>query len=130
MAPTLLIVGGADRHVLELNRQALAALTCEKLLKIVPNAGHVFEEPGALETVTEMASAWFQHYLSPAALEPAPAAPSAEPGKPAQPVSIVSALRDAAEPLPALDDPAFAECIRPFRIVARRSAGRGLARHV
>src|SRR5690606_33923826 len=45
VAPTLLIVGGEDRHVLELNRQALAALRCEKLLKMVPRAGHVFEEP-------------------------------------------------------------------------------------
>lgn len=60
-APTLLIVGGEDHHVLELNRQALAALTCEKLLRIVPGSGHLFEEPGALETVTEMASSWFQH---------------------------------------------------------------------
>ena len=51
LAPTLLIVGGDDRHVLELNRQALAALTCEKLLRIVPDAGHLFEEPGALEAV-------------------------------------------------------------------------------
>ena len=62
-APTLLIVGGADRHVLELNRQALAAIRCEKMLKVVPNAGHLFEEPGTLEAVTELASGWFQHYL-------------------------------------------------------------------
>ncbi|WP_409371646.1 erythromycin esterase family protein [Mesorhizobium huakuii] len=128
VAPTLLIVGGEDRHVLELNRQALAALTCEKLLKIVPKAGHVFEEPGALETVTEMANAWFQHYLSPAALEPAPVAPSAEPGKPAQPVSIISALRDAVEPLPAPDDPAFASAFDRFassRVVLLGEASHG-----
>lgn len=128
VAPTLLIVGGADRHVLDLNRQALAALTCEKLLKIVPKAGHVFEEPGALETVTEMANAWFQHYLSPAALQPAPVAPSAVPDKPAQPVSIVTALRDAVEPLPALDDPAFASAFDRFassRVVLLGEASHG-----
>lgn len=128
VAPTLLIVGGNDRHVLELNRQALAALTCEKLLKIVPGAGHVFEEPGALETVTEMASAWFQHYLAPAAAMPAPAAPSAGSVTPAQPVSIVTALRAAAEPLPALDDPAFATAFDRFassRIVLLGEASHG-----
>jgi alpha-beta hydrolase superfamily lysophospholipase len=66
-APTLLIVGENDRQVLASNREALAALTCEKLLRIVPDASHLFEEPGALETVTEMASAWFHRHLSPAA---------------------------------------------------------------
>jgi len=64
-APTLLIVGGEDHHVLELNRQALAALTCEKRLSIVPNATHLFEEPGGLEAVVALAGAWFQHYLIP-----------------------------------------------------------------
>lgn len=66
-APTLLIVGENDHQVLELNRQALAALTCEKLLRIVPGASHLFEEPGALETVTELAGAWFGRHLGPAA---------------------------------------------------------------
>ena len=76
-APTLLIVGGEDHHVIELNRKALAALACEKLLRIVPGATHLFEEPGALEAVTEMAGAWFQHYLAPAAprFAPEPEAP-------------------------------------------------------
>jgi putative phosphoribosyl transferase len=58
-APTLLIVGGADEVVLELNRQALAALRCRKELAIVPGATHLFEEPGALEQVAELAGAWF-----------------------------------------------------------------------
>lgn len=120
VAPTLLIVGGEDRHVLELNRQALAALRCEKLLKIVPRAGHVFEEPGALEAVTELATDWFQHYL-------APAAPMAPAGS-AQPFPIVDALREAVEPLPALDDPAFASAFDRFasaRVVLLGEASHG-----
>jgi putative phosphoribosyl transferase len=58
-SPTLLIVGGADGVVLELNRQALAQLTCEKQLVVVPGAGHLFEEPGALEQVVAHALRWF-----------------------------------------------------------------------
>jgi putative phosphoribosyl transferase len=58
-APTLLIVGGSDEAVLELNRKADAALRCEHQLAIVPGAGHLFEEPGALETVAELARDWF-----------------------------------------------------------------------
>ena len=85
-APTLLIVGGEDHYVLELNRQAHAALACEKLLRIVPGAGHLFEEPGALEVVTEMASAWFQHYLAPAAGMPSATAPSEVSHAPVEPV--------------------------------------------
>ena len=128
MAPTLLIVGGDDRHVLELNRQALAALTCEKLLKIVPGAGHLFEDPGTLETVTEMACAWFQHYLAPAAPASAPAAPRAEPVSRPQVVPIVSALRGSVEPLPPLDDPEFATAFDRFassRVVLLGEASHG-----
>jgi dienelactone hydrolase len=62
-APTLLIVGGDDRAVLELNREALAALRCEKQLAVVPGATHLFEEPGALEEVTALACAWFLQHL-------------------------------------------------------------------
>jgi dienelactone hydrolase len=62
-APTLLIVGGEDRVVIELNRQAYARLRCEKRLEIVPGATHLFEEPGALEAVARLATAWFQHFL-------------------------------------------------------------------
>jgi putative phosphoribosyl transferase len=62
-APTLLIVGGADREVLELNRRALRLLTCNKRLEVVPGATHLFEEPGALGSVAEMAAAWFENHL-------------------------------------------------------------------
>lgn len=62
-APTLLIVGGRDYPVLELNREAMTKLTCERLLEIVPGATHLFEELGALETVAELARGWFERYL-------------------------------------------------------------------
>ena len=62
-APTLLIVGGADPVVLELNREALEALTSEKEIAVVPGAGHLFEEPGALDTVIELARRWFVLHL-------------------------------------------------------------------
>jgi putative phosphoribosyl transferase len=122
-APSLLIVGGNDHHVLDLNRQALAKLTCEKLLKVVPNANHLFEEPGALEAVTEMASAWFQHYLSPAARVHVPASPAPPPMLP-----LPVMLRTAAEPLPSLDDPAFAAAFDRFgksRVVLLGEASHG-----
>jgi dienelactone hydrolase len=63
-AATLLIVGGNDRQVLELNRSALARLTCEAQLEIVPGATHLFVEPGALREVATLAAAWFTRYLS------------------------------------------------------------------
>lgn len=63
-APTLLIVGGADVTVLRLNRAALAKLHCEKHLAVVPNATHLFEEPGALETVVDLAGGWFAQHLT------------------------------------------------------------------
>lgn len=62
-APTLLIVGGFDKIVIELNRQAFEQLQCEKSLKIVPAASHLFEEPGKLEEVAKIASDWFAPYL-------------------------------------------------------------------
>lgn len=58
-APTMLIVGGADSEVLQLNRAALHALHCEKRLEIVPGASHLFEEPGALDAVAHLAADWF-----------------------------------------------------------------------
>jgi dienelactone hydrolase len=61
--PTLLIVGGEDDVVIELNRQALARLAGIKQLVIVPGATHLFEEPGALEQVAALAVQWFQRYL-------------------------------------------------------------------
>lgn len=62
-APTLLIVGSRDEQVLDLNRQALAQLTCAKRLTIVPGATHLFEEPGALEQVSALARGWFAEHL-------------------------------------------------------------------
>jgi putative phosphoribosyl transferase len=63
-APTLLIVGGADHGVVELNEQAFDRLTCEKRLATVPHATHLFEEPGALEQVSQMASLWFTGHMA------------------------------------------------------------------
>jgi pimeloyl-ACP methyl ester carboxylesterase len=62
-APTLLIVGGADYGVIELNQAAYAELACEKELVIVPHATHLFEEPGTLEEVARLAAAWFVRHL-------------------------------------------------------------------
>ncbi len=62
-APTLLIVGGDDSVVLDLNRDALAKLNCEKRLLIVPGATHLFEEPGTLDQVVQAASDWFALHL-------------------------------------------------------------------
>ena len=58
-SPTLLIVGGYDDVVIRLNKEALAGLRCERELKIVPGATHLFEEPGALEAVARLATDWF-----------------------------------------------------------------------
>lgn len=71
-APTLLIVGGRDEPVIELNRQALAELRCRKALEIVPGATHLFPEPGALETVTVLARDWFLEHLADANKERQP----------------------------------------------------------
>lgn len=62
-APTFLIVGGADHEVLDLNREALAQLTCEKELAVVPGATHLFEEPGTLDEVIALARDWFSGHL-------------------------------------------------------------------
>jgi pimeloyl-ACP methyl ester carboxylesterase len=63
VAPTLLIVGGADREVLQLNRLAMGQMNAAVQLEIVPNASHLFEEPGALEQVAALAGAWFEDRL-------------------------------------------------------------------
>jgi putative phosphoribosyl transferase len=63
-APTLLIVGGADHGVVELNEQAYDRLCCEKRLAVVPGATHLFEERGALEQVSQMASLWFTGHMA------------------------------------------------------------------
>jgi dienelactone hydrolase len=63
-APTLLVVGGRDEVVIELNRQAFNQLRSEKRLEIVPGATHLFEEPGTLEEVARLARDWFVRYLA------------------------------------------------------------------
>jgi putative phosphoribosyl transferase len=63
-APTLLIVGGRDLAVLDLNRAAMARMQAETRLEIVPGATHLFEEPGALETVARLAGDWFLRHLN------------------------------------------------------------------
>lgn len=62
-APTLLVVGGDDRSVRVLNEEAFALLRCAKELQVVPGASHLFEEPGALERVAELAASWFSRHL-------------------------------------------------------------------
>ena len=63
-APTLLIVGGEDLPVIEMNRRAFAQLTCRKRLEIIPGATHLFEEPGTLEAVADLAGDWFLRHLA------------------------------------------------------------------
>jgi pimeloyl-ACP methyl ester carboxylesterase len=62
-APTLLIVGSLDIHVIELNKQAFDKLKCAKELEIVSGASHLFEEPGTLDKVAVLAADWFEKYL-------------------------------------------------------------------
>jgi dienelactone hydrolase len=62
-APTLLIVGGLDEPVIQMNEDAYAQLRCVKELKIIPGATHLFEEPGKLEEVANLAATWFLKYL-------------------------------------------------------------------
>ncbi len=64
MSPTLLLVGGSDYGVIELNQQAYSRLQCEKQLVLIPEATHLFEEPGTLEQVANQAADWFAHYLT------------------------------------------------------------------
>lgn len=71
-APTLLVVGGADVGVIELNEEALARLQGLKALEIIPGASHLFPEPGALEAVIEHAARWFEHYLGAGSEKSAP----------------------------------------------------------
>jgi dienelactone hydrolase len=71
-APTLLIVGGEDLAVIDLNREAYERLLCKRRLEIVPGATHLFEEPGTLETVARLAADWFLKHLAPSMQEAAP----------------------------------------------------------
>ena len=64
MAPTLLIVGSLDREVIALNQQAYEQLRCTKAFQIVPGASHLFEEPGTLERVAQLAVEWFRQWLT------------------------------------------------------------------
>jgi putative phosphoribosyl transferase len=64
-APTLLIVGERDEAVTELNRDAYAQLHCPRKMAVIPGATHLFEEPGALDKVANLASRWFEHHLAP-----------------------------------------------------------------
>jgi putative phosphoribosyl transferase len=74
LAPTLLIVGGDDTEVLALNSTALGQLRCLKELEVVPHATHLFEEPGTLDRVAEVAAAWFRRHLAGARVEARPGA--------------------------------------------------------
>lgn len=69
-APTLLVVGGDDRDVLVLNEEAARRLVCEHRIAVIPNAGHLFEEPGTLDQVLALSGSWFLKYLTPAATAP------------------------------------------------------------
>ncbi|WP_212006665.1 dienelactone hydrolase family protein [Chitinophaga sp. HK235] len=62
-APTLLIIGSLDTAVIELNKQAYDELRCEKRMEIVQGASHLFEEPGTLDSVSNLAADWFERYL-------------------------------------------------------------------
>ena len=63
-APTLLIVGGDDRVVLRLNQEAAARLRAEHRITVIPGATHLFEEPGALDAVAELAADWFAGHFA------------------------------------------------------------------
>jgi putative phosphoribosyl transferase len=67
LSPTLLIVGGDDRSVIPLNELAYERLRCPKEMVVIPGATHLFEEPGALEKVAELARNWFLKYFIPSA---------------------------------------------------------------
>jgi dienelactone hydrolase len=62
-APTLLLVGGEDHQVIELNEQAMQAMRCPKQLTLIPHATHLFEEPGTLQQVAVRAADWFERYM-------------------------------------------------------------------
>jgi dienelactone hydrolase len=62
--PTLLLVGGRDTPVIALNRDAFAKLRCEKQLRVIPGAGHLFDEPGTIEQVAQQAADWFEQHFT------------------------------------------------------------------
>ena len=63
VVPLRVIVGGDDRIVIDLNRQAMDQMRCAVKLELIPGATHLFEEPGTLEQVARLAAAWFNQYL-------------------------------------------------------------------
>jgi len=65
VSPTLLLVGGLDSGVIELNEEAYAHLNCKKDFKVISGATHLFEEPGTLEEAAGLAAAWFREHLQP-----------------------------------------------------------------
>ncbi len=107
-SPTLLVVGSRDHDVIRLNEQALAALTCIKRLEIVPGAGHLFEEPETLDIAVGHAADWFKTHLR------ADIATRPQPAPTPRPDTSHSILRAAAEPLPPINDPAFARAFDRF----------------
>ena len=122
-APTLLVVGADDLGVIGLNREALAALSCDKAMKLVPGATHLFEESGTLEKVMELAGDWFQTKLS---IRPGAAAHVSETR--ALTLTPAARLTAAAEPLPDIDDPAFAAAFDRYadsRVVLLGEASHG-----
>jgi putative phosphoribosyl transferase len=120
-APTLLIVGGEDGVVIDLNRAALAELSCPKAMTIVPNAGHLFEEPGTLEEVMRLAGDWFERSLT-------ARAPAATPQARTPATTPLGRLQAALEPLPPIDDPDFAAAFDRYgdrRVVLLGEASHG-----
>ena len=120
ISPTLLIVGSLDHDVRRLNEKTYAALTCPKKLETIEGAGHLFEEMGTLERAIDLAAAWFKLHLVPQA--------PAHPIPPPKPRTAPSILRDAAEPLPEITDPAFARAFDRFgskRVVLLGEASHG-----
>jgi len=119
-SPTLLIVGSLDDEVIKLNETAFAALTCPKELEIIEGAGHLFEEHGTLDLAIDRAAAWFKSHL----VTQAPTRPAPQP----DPTTAPSVLRAAAEPLPDITDPAFAQAFDRFgskRVVLLGEASHG-----
>ena len=122
-APTLLIVGADDVSVIGLNREALFVLSCDKDMKLVPGATHLFEEPGTLEKVMELAGDWFGAKLGKPSAGAAPV-----PETRALALTPTAHLTAAAEPLPDVDDPAFAAAFDRFadsRVVLLGEASHG-----